>query len=53
MFADLIIVMDKGEIIQVGTHLELVKQEGIYRQIFDIQTRIDTELEKEISKEEQ
>ena len=52
MFADLIIVMDKGEIIQVGTHLELVKQEGIYRQIFDIQTRIDTELEKEISKVE-
>jgi len=53
MFADLIIVMDKGEIIQIGTHLELVKQKGIYRQIFDIQTRIDTELEKEISKEEQ
>jgi ATP-binding cassette subfamily B protein len=52
MFADLIIVMDKGKIIQIGTHLELVKQKGIYRQIFDIQTRIDTELEKEISKEE-
>jgi len=53
MFADLIIVMDKGEIIQIGTHLELVKQEGTYREIYDIQTRIDTELEKEISKVKQ
>ena len=49
MDADLILVMDGGRIVQQGTHSELVKIDGIYRQIFDIQTRIETELEKEVS----
>ncbi len=49
MDADLILVFDKGEIVQSGKHAELVTQEGIYRQIFDIQTRIEVELEKEIT----
>lgn len=49
MDADLILVMDGGRIVQQGTHNELVKIDGIYRQIFDIQTRIETELEKEVS----
>jgi ATP-binding cassette, subfamily B, bacterial len=49
MNADLILVFDKGEICQSGKHEELVKQEGIYRQIFDIQTRIEVELEKEVT----
>lgn len=48
MEADLILVMDKGEIVQAGVHEELLAQEGIYRQIYDIQTRIENELEKEI-----
>lgn len=48
MNADLIIVLDKGKIIQKGSHTELVEQEGIYRQIYDIQTRIESELESEI-----
>ncbi len=51
MIADLILVLDKGEVVQMGTHKELVKQkDGIYRQIYDIQTRIDDELEIEIAK---
>jgi ATP-binding cassette subfamily B protein len=41
--------LDKGRILQKGTHDELVTQDGIYRQIFDIQTRIETELEQEIN----
>ncbi len=45
MNADLILVMDKGRIVQQGTHAELVEQDGIYRQIYDIQTRIEVELE--------
>jgi ATP-binding cassette subfamily B protein len=49
MNADLILVMDKGRIVQRGTHASLVNQEGIYRQIFDIQTRIEVELEKELT----
>jgi ATP-binding cassette subfamily B protein len=48
MEADLILVMDKGEIVQSGVHADLLEQDGIYRQIYDIQTRIETELEQEI-----
>jgi ATP-binding cassette subfamily B protein len=51
MVADLILVLDKGEVIQAGTHQELVAQkDGMYRRIYDIQTRIDEELELEISR---
>jgi ATP-binding cassette, subfamily B, bacterial len=50
MIADLILVLDKGEVIQMGTHQALVSQmDGMYRRIYDIQTRIDEELEMEIS----
>jgi ATP-binding cassette subfamily B protein len=49
MNADLILVMDKGEIVQMGTHEELITQDGMYRRIYDIQTRIDEELETEIA----
>ena len=52
MNANLILVLDRGRIVQKGTHNELVNQDGIYRQIFDIQTRIETELEQEISQAE-
>ncbi len=48
MQADLILVMDKSEVIQMGRHTDLVSREGMYRQIYDIQTRIDEELEEEI-----
>jgi ATP-binding cassette subfamily B protein len=51
MIADLILVLDKGEVVQMGTHAELLKDEaGMYRQIYDIQTKIDTELEIEIAR---
>jgi ATP-binding cassette, subfamily B, bacterial len=49
MYADLILVMDKGRIIQRGTHRQLIAQDGIYRQIYDLQSRIDGEVEKEIA----
>ena len=49
MNADLILVLDKGAIVQIGKHEELVLQDGIYRQIYNIQTRIDEELETEIA----
>lgn len=50
MIADLILVLDKGEVIQMGTHEDLLAQrDGMYRRIYDIQTRIDEELENEIS----
>jgi ATP-binding cassette subfamily B protein len=49
MTADLILVLDKGRIVQHGTHHDLVAQPGFYRQIFDLQTNIEIEMEKELA----
>jgi ATP-binding cassette subfamily B protein len=49
MNADLILVMDKGRIVQRGTHEELMLQEGIYRRIYEMQARIEVELERELA----
>jgi len=49
MNADLILVMDKGRIVQIGTHEDLVQQPGMYREIYEIQTHIDEELQAELA----
>jgi ATP-binding cassette subfamily B protein len=49
MNADLILVLDKGRIVQRGTHQQLMAQEGIYRRVYEMQARIRVELEKEIA----
>jgi ATP-binding cassette, subfamily B, bacterial len=49
MNADLILVLDKGCIVQHGTHADLMAQEGMYRQIYNLQAKIDDELEQELS----
>ncbi|MGI5935516.1 MAG: ABC transporter ATP-binding protein [Oscillospiraceae bacterium] len=38
MQADKILVMDKGRIVQSGTHRELIAQEGIYRRVYQMQS---------------
>lgn len=38
MNADNIIVLDKGRIRESGTHEELLKMNGLYRRIYDLQT---------------
>ena len=49
MIADLILVLDKGRIVQRGSHQELMDQPVIYRQVYDLQTRIEMEVEKEVA----
>ena len=37
MKADKIVVMDKGRIVQVGSHRDLIKTQGIYKQLWNLQ----------------
>lgn len=47
--ADKILVMDGGRIVQAGTHEELVSEEGLYQQVFQLQTSIEAELSEELA----
>lgn len=49
MQADRILVLDDGRIAELGTHEELIRQDGIYKSIYDIQMSSDdrTLLQKE------
>jgi ABC-type multidrug transport system fused ATPase/permease subunit len=37
MHADKIVVIDQGQICQVGKHQELLKQEGLYQKLYNMQ----------------
>jgi len=43
--ADKIIVLEDGKIQEIGTHDELVMSDGLYKNIWDIQSRIDFQIE--------
>jgi len=49
MSADLILVLEKGRIVQSGTHAELLEQEGIYRRIYELQSQIEDELQQDLA----
>jgi ATP-binding cassette subfamily B protein len=51
MDADLILVLDKGHITQSGSHVELIRQPGLYRKIYNIQSRIEDEVRQEIEED--
>ncbi len=50
MNADLILVLEQGRIVQQGTHDELMEQPGMYRRIYEAQTRIEAELQEELNR---
>ena len=49
MNADQILVLEKGRIVQHGSHDELLTQDGFYRKIYDLQARIESELEQDLA----
>ena len=46
--SDLILVLDRGELVQSGAHDELITQPGLYRRIWDIQNALENDLECEL-----
>lgn len=48
MDADQILVFHHGQIVQRGTHTELLAEEGFYRHIYAVQTRMEEEFETEL-----
>ncbi|MDP8201857.1 MAG: ABC transporter ATP-binding protein [Candidatus Tenebribacter burtonii] len=42
--ADVILVLEQGKIVQQGTHLELIEQEGLYKRVWAIQNSLEEEL---------
>jgi ATP-binding cassette subfamily B protein len=51
--ADLIVVLDHGEIVERGTHVELMKKGGLYKQLYEIQFRYEPPEEDEETAEPQ
>lgn len=46
MHADNIIVMDGGRIAESGTHAQLLRKNGIYKRICDLQTALPEDLKE-------
>lgn len=50
--ADLILVLENGEIVQRGNHQELVRQPGLYQRIWHIQNELEKEVETDTETDE-
>ncbi|MGD8396959.1 MAG: ABC transporter ATP-binding protein [Candidatus Eiseniibacteriota bacterium] len=45
MHADRVLVLDRGHVVQQGTHATLVEEEGLYRRLWRIQGAIEADLD--------
>ena len=48
MHADQIAVLESGHVTQLGTHAELIEQDGLYRKLWQIQTALEEDLSREL-----
>lgn len=44
MESDTIVVLDKGEVSDIGTHEELINRDGIYKDIFNVQMNLSEDI---------
>jgi len=44
--ADLILVLDNGELVQTGTHEQLISEQGLYQRLWNIQNDLEAELQQ-------
>ncbi len=51
--ADKILVLDQGRIVEQGTHQVLLRESGLYREIYDLQLKPQEEITEQISPTEQ
>lgn len=49
MTCDKIIVLNKGHIVEMGNHNELIKNNGFYKKIYDIQMSLEEDITDEIN----
>lgn len=47
--ADRVIVLDAGRIIQEGRHADLVTEEGLYRRLWQIQSNLESDFQRELA----
>ncbi len=50
--ADLILVLDEGRIVASGTHAELLKQEGLYKELWGIQGELEKQFLEVLNRKE-
>ena len=48
MHADQIAVLESGRVTQLGTHAQLIDQDGLYKRLWQIQTALEEDLSREL-----